>query len=99
MTDSSKLAGVKAHYERYGTLPLWLRLGLSNPTGRALLKSEKPNPEGLTFEEWLCAANPELAEHLPYAATMETLRTPKYRRYTEAWLAGEDPTEWRAVNA
>lgn len=55
------------------------------------LKAQQPNKEGLTFEEWLCAAAPDVAAHVA------DLRCEPYRKYTEAWLAGEDPTEWRAA--
>lgn len=63
--------------------------------GRALLRSEKPNGEGLTFQEWLSAADPAEGEYLMYAPKMEYLRR-QYPAYVKAWLAGEDPTEWRA---
>lgn len=63
---------------------------------RALLRSEKPNDEGLTFQEWLSAADPAEGEHLMYAPKMAYLRQ-QYPKYVRAWLAGEDPTEWRAA--
>lgn len=63
---------------------------------RALLKSEQPNREGLTFVEWMCAAVPAKGENVPYASRMVDLRA-RYPFEVAAWLNGEDPTEWRAV--
>lgn len=65
---------------------------------RALTKAEKPNREGLTFEEWMHAADPDLAQRAPYAPTMKRLlASHAFRKYAQAWNRGEDPTEWRAA--
>lgn len=63
---------------------------------RRTCKTALPNREGLTFEEWLLAANPALGARIPFGGiTMKAARQ-WYRKETTAWLAGEDPTDWRA---
>lgn len=54
----------------------------------------KLNPEGLTFEEWVCAA-----ALVNYSYDLCLLRYSEciYPDWVRtAWLAGEDPTEYRA---
>lgn len=60
------------------------------------LKAEKPNKEGLTFNEWICAADPVAGDRLMLYPKMSHLRQ-CYPKYVNAWLAGEDPTDWRAA--
>lgn len=56
----------------------------------------KTNNEGLTFEEWVCAA--EVAKFngdkfIPLSLN-HRYNYPDYTR--KAWADGEDPTEWKA---
>lgn len=64
---------------------------------RRTYKTELPNREGLTFEEWLLAANPVLGAQIPFGGISMRDAHRRYRKETPAWLAGEDPTDWRAV--
>lgn len=47
-----------------------------------MLGVTKVNAQGLTLQEWLDAAGISAAEW-------------KVVKHTQAWNAGEDPTEWR----
>jgi hypothetical protein len=53
------------------------------------------NPEGLTFEEWVCAAGQAVIDQdrvLSYAEAGRCLRGER-----RAWRQGEDPTEYREM--
>lgn len=69
------------------------------------------NREGLTFEEWVCAAGVAIFGYLhgdgvaPYSTSGPDLSSSKRRRWyrywyprkiRKAWREGEDPTDWRA---
>jgi len=56
---------------------------------------ESPNSEGLMFDEWLYAAQ-HPSQHPPQLGRplLKDLRY-MFPQYVTAWLAGEDPTEWR----
>lgn len=66
---------------------------MTHPTPRG---PTDPNLEGLTFREWLTAADPARGADLVRGATLDDLRE-WYPDYVRAWLEGEDPTDWRAV--
>ena len=88
-----------------GTGPLWFRAGLHTVHREldlfARLKSEQPNAEGITFREWLFAARPADAQRYYESGRVTTmgrmadLRV-EFAKEVSAWLAGEDPTDWRA---
>jgi hypothetical protein len=51
------------------------------------------NTEGLTFREWVCAAGwGSLFEHKGSIVKA----APVWNQLTTAWLAGEDPSEYRS---
>lgn len=54
---------------------------------------EHTNREGLTFEEWVCAAGVAAWRYSYTVDNKSGYYSPKVRA---AWKAGEDPTEWRA---
>lgn len=103
MSSREKLRSIRGHHARYGTLPPWATYGLDKvriTTNTSRLVANRPNGEGLTFEEWLLAANPELGNRIPAYPTLKMLReSPVFRRYVKPWRDGEDPTEWRAALA
>ncbi len=69
----------------------------------------KINKEGLTFKEWVCAAGVAVIDDgsvgvKPYSSSGLDLSSSKRKRWyrthyskaiRKAWLAGEDPTEYR----
>lgn len=58
---------------------------------------DAPNSEGLMFDEWLYAAQ-HTSQHPPELGRplLKDLRH-MFPQYVRAWLAGEDPTEWRTT--
>ncbi len=58
----------------------------------------KINCEGLSAKEWFGAAGYSvLAEMTVAERKTHTGISEAYGRLKKAWLAGEDPTEWRAM--
>jgi hypothetical protein len=49
------------------------------------------NPQGLTFEEWACAAGVALFDRYGFRPEARLYA----RRHRAAWRNGEDPTEYR----
>lgn len=59
------------------------------------------NKEGLTFVEWLGAADPlaynlSLKGHSQPGVSYKQAKKRGLEKHFIAWKAGEDPTEWRA---
>lgn len=67
-------------------------------TGATPARADQPNRDGLTYFEWCRAADPAEAAKLSDVMSIAEHRRDRCE-YVDAWLAGEDPTEWRAARA
>ncbi len=57
----------------------------------------KTNKEGLTFEEWACAAGVAKFNSDKFVSLSSNHRYNYHTYIRKAWVNGEDPTEWKAA--